>query len=164
MPLLSSSPAWGRAQATALMLSVSRMAYAFVAWGGVHTAKLGTPKQPKFPFYLPSPLPPYSYKGSPANSSVASTPARDGFKHPFPPPSPTHSWHGVGRRARGCPPALEWQRTRASGLSTGREPRCPLPPVGGAQRCDDTSAQVDRPQGMDGSSSIFSSAFSREAS
>lgn len=45
-----------------------------------------TPKLPKFPFYLPSPLP-ASYKGSPANSSVTSTPLRI-FKRPFPPPSP----------------------------------------------------------------------------
>ncbi|XP_073104598.1 calcium/calmodulin-dependent serine/threonine-protein kinase 1 isoform X2 [Elaeis guineensis] len=46
----------------------------------------GTPKQPKFSFYVPSPLP-SSYKGSPANSSVNSTPLRI-FKRPFPPPSP----------------------------------------------------------------------------
>ncbi|KAJ3698120.1 hypothetical protein LUZ61_001825 [Rhynchospora tenuis] len=45
-----------------------------------------TPKLPKFPFYLPSPLP-ASYKGSPANSSVTSTPLRI-LKRPFPPPSP----------------------------------------------------------------------------
>ncbi|XP_039122543.1 LOW QUALITY PROTEIN: CDPK-related kinase 1-like [Dioscorea cayenensis subsp. rotundata] len=46
----------------------------------------GTPKQPKFPFYSPSPLP-SSYKNSPANSSVTSTPLRF-LKRPFPPPSP----------------------------------------------------------------------------
>ncbi|XP_020108493.1 calcium/calmodulin-dependent serine/threonine-protein kinase 1-like isoform X1 [Ananas comosus] len=45
-----------------------------------------TPKQPKFSFYIPSPLP-ASYKSSPANSSVSSTPLRL-FKRPFPPPSP----------------------------------------------------------------------------
>lgn len=45
-----------------------------------------TPKLPKFPFYLPSPLP-ASYKSSPANSSVTSTPLRL-LKRPFPPPSP----------------------------------------------------------------------------
>ncbi|KAF3326121.1 CDPK-related kinase 7-like isoform X2 [Carex littledalei] len=45
-----------------------------------------TPKLPKFPFYLPSPLP-ASFKGSPANSSVTSTPFRI-LKRPFPPPSP----------------------------------------------------------------------------
>ncbi|XP_072984780.1 calcium/calmodulin-dependent serine/threonine-protein kinase 1-like isoform X2 [Typha latifolia] len=45
-----------------------------------------TPKQPKFPFYVPSPLF-GSYKSSPANSSVNSTPLRF-FKRPFPPPSP----------------------------------------------------------------------------
>ncbi|KAJ0978971.1 hypothetical protein J5N97_014445 [Dioscorea zingiberensis] len=48
---------------------------------------LGTPReQPKFPFVSPSPLP-GSYKNSPANSSVSSTPLRF-FKLPFPPPSP----------------------------------------------------------------------------
>ncbi|KAG1327689.1 putative Calcium/calmodulin-dependent serine/threonine-protein kinase 1 [Cocos nucifera] len=46
----------------------------------------GTPKQPKFSFYVPSPLP-SSYKSSPANSSINSTPLRI-FKRPFPPPSP----------------------------------------------------------------------------
>ncbi|XP_008777902.1 calcium/calmodulin-dependent serine/threonine-protein kinase 1-like [Phoenix dactylifera] len=46
----------------------------------------GTPKQPKFSFYVPSPLR-SSYKSSPANSSVNSTPLRI-FKRPFPPPSP----------------------------------------------------------------------------
>ncbi|KAJ0977979.1 hypothetical protein J5N97_013453 [Dioscorea zingiberensis] len=46
----------------------------------------GTPKQPKFPFYSPSPLR-GSYKNSPANSSVSSTPLRF-LKRPFPPPSP----------------------------------------------------------------------------
>ncbi|RWW78636.1 hypothetical protein BHE74_00013135 [Ensete ventricosum] len=45
-----------------------------------------TPKQPKFPFYSPSPLR-SSYKDSPANSSVKSTPLRF-LKRPFPPPSP----------------------------------------------------------------------------
>ena len=46
-----------------------------------------TPKPSKFPFfYSPSPLP-GSYKNSPANSSVSSTPLRI-FKRPFPPPSP----------------------------------------------------------------------------
>ncbi|ONK55057.1 uncharacterized protein A4U43_UnF8020 [Asparagus officinalis] len=45
-----------------------------------------TPKPSKFPFYSPSPLP-SSYKNSPANSSVSSTPLRI-FKRPFPPPSP----------------------------------------------------------------------------
>ncbi|KAK1649836.1 hypothetical protein QYE76_067641 [Lolium multiflorum] len=51
-------------------------------------SKPGTPKQPKFPFYMPSPLPPSSFKGSPAGSSVASTPRRGVFRRPFPPPSP----------------------------------------------------------------------------
>ncbi|KAK1649886.1 hypothetical protein QYE76_067691 [Lolium multiflorum] len=51
-------------------------------------SKPGTPKQPKFPFYMPSPLPPSSFKGSPASSSVASTPRRGVFRRPFPPPSP----------------------------------------------------------------------------
>ncbi|XP_072997120.1 calcium/calmodulin-dependent serine/threonine-protein kinase 1-like [Typha latifolia] len=46
----------------------------------------GTPKLPKFPFYSPSPLP-GSYKSSPANSSLNSSPLRF-FKRPFPPPSP----------------------------------------------------------------------------
>ncbi|XP_038980672.1 CDPK-related kinase 7-like isoform X1 [Phoenix dactylifera] len=46
----------------------------------------GTPKPPKFPFLSPSPLP-SSYKSSPANSSVSSTPLRF-FKRAFPPPSP----------------------------------------------------------------------------
>jgi kinase len=64
-------------------------------------AKPGTPKQPKFPFYLPSPLPPSSYKGSPANSSVASTPARDGFKRPFPPPSPAKHIRALLARRHG---------------------------------------------------------------
>ncbi|CAD5185195.1 unnamed protein product [Musa acuminata subsp. malaccensis] len=45
-----------------------------------------TPQQPKFPFCSPSPLP-GSYKNSPANSSVNSTPLRF-LKRPFPPPSP----------------------------------------------------------------------------
>ncbi|KAL5994767.1 cyclin-dependent serine/threonine protein kinase [Asimina triloba] len=45
----------------------------------------GSGKTP-FPFYSPSPLP-SSYKDSPANSSVTSTPLRF-FKRPFPPPSP----------------------------------------------------------------------------
>ncbi|PKA56221.1 Calcium/calmodulin-dependent serine/threonine-protein kinase 1 [Apostasia shenzhenica] len=45
-----------------------------------------TPNRPKFPFYSPSPLR-SSYKSSPANSSVSSTPLRL-FKRPFPPPSP----------------------------------------------------------------------------
>ncbi|CAD5182490.1 unnamed protein product [Musa acuminata subsp. malaccensis] len=52
----------------------------------VPAAVPGTPKQPKFPFYSPSPLP-SSYKDSPANSSVKSTPLRF-LKRPFPPPSP----------------------------------------------------------------------------
>ncbi|ONM25582.1 CDPK-related kinase 1 [Zea mays] len=65
------------------------------------TAKPGTPKQPKFPFYLPSPLPPSSYKGSPANSSVASTPARGGFKRPFPPPSPAKHIRALLARRHG---------------------------------------------------------------
>jgi hypothetical protein len=64
-------------------------------------AKPGTPKQPKFPFYLPSPLPPSSYKGSPANSSVASTPARGGFKRPFPPPSPAKHIRALLARRHG---------------------------------------------------------------
>uniref|UniRef100_A0A1D1XP92 Calcium/calmodulin-dependent serine/threonine-protein kinase 1 n=1 Tax=Anthurium amnicola TaxID=1678845 RepID=A0A1D1XP92_9ARAE len=45
-----------------------------------------TPKPQKFPFYSPSPLR-NSYKNSPSNSSVSSTPLRI-FKRPFPPPSP----------------------------------------------------------------------------
>lgn len=45
-----------------------------------------TPKQPKFPFYSPSPIW-GSHKNSPANSNVRSTPLRF-FKRPFPPPSP----------------------------------------------------------------------------
>jgi hypothetical protein len=57
-----------------------------------------TPKQPKFSFYLPSPLPPSSYKGSPANSSVASTPAR---KRPFPPPSPAKHIRALLARRHG---------------------------------------------------------------
>ena len=66
-------------------------------------AKPGTPKQPKFPFYMPSPLPPSSYKGSPANSSVASTPARGGFKRsfPFPPPSPAKHIRALLARRHG---------------------------------------------------------------
>ncbi|KAF7007305.1 hypothetical protein CFC21_022252 [Triticum aestivum] len=64
-------------------------------------AKPGTPKQPKFPFYLPSPLPASSYKGSPANSSVASTPARGGFKRPFPPPSPAKHIRALLARRHG---------------------------------------------------------------
>jgi hypothetical protein len=67
----------------------------------VPAAKPGTPKQPKFPFYLPSPLPPSSYKGSPANSSVASTPARGGFKRPFPPPSPAKHIRALLARRHG---------------------------------------------------------------
>ncbi|XP_072975405.1 CDPK-related kinase 1-like [Typha angustifolia] len=46
----------------------------------------GIAKLPKFPFYSPSPLP-GSYKSSPANSSLNSSPLRF-FKRPFPPPSP----------------------------------------------------------------------------
>ncbi|CAN6312640.1 unnamed protein product [Urochloa humidicola] len=57
-----------------------------------------TPKQAKFSFYLPSPLPPSSYKGSPANSSVASTPAR---KRPFPPPSPAKHIRALLARRHG---------------------------------------------------------------
>jgi kinase len=64
-------------------------------------AKPGTPKQLKFPFYLPSPLPPSSYKGSPANSSVASTPARGGFKRPFLPPSPAKHIRSLLARRHG---------------------------------------------------------------
>lgn len=64
-------------------------------------AKPGTPKQPKFPFYLPSPLPASSYKSSPANSSVASTPARGGFKRPFPPPSPAKHIRALLARRHG---------------------------------------------------------------
>ncbi|KAM0900018.1 hypothetical protein ACQ4PT_020919 [Festuca glaucescens] len=64
-------------------------------------AKPGTPKQPKFPFYLPSPLPASSYKGSPANASVASTPARGGFKRPFPPPSPAKHIRALLARRHG---------------------------------------------------------------
>jgi hypothetical protein len=64
-------------------------------------AKPGTPKQHKFPFYLPSPLPASSYKGSPANSSVASTPARGGFKRPFPPPSPAKHIRALLARRHG---------------------------------------------------------------
>ncbi|XP_066392785.1 calcium/calmodulin-dependent serine/threonine-protein kinase 1-like [Miscanthus floridulus] len=60
-----------------------------------------TPKQAKFSFYLPSPLPPSSYKGSPANSSVASTPARGGFKRPFPPPSPAKHIRALLARRHG---------------------------------------------------------------
>ncbi|KAJ1297007.1 hypothetical protein BS78_01G345500 [Paspalum vaginatum] len=60
-----------------------------------------TPKQPKFSFYLPSPLPPSSYKGSPANSSVTSTPARGGFKRPFPPPSPAKHIRALLARRHG---------------------------------------------------------------
>ncbi|KAL6593986.1 hypothetical protein ACP70R_048887 [Stipagrostis hirtigluma subsp. patula] len=60
-----------------------------------------TPKQSKFSFYLPSPLPPSSYKGSPANSSVASTPARGGFKRPFPPPSPAKHIRALLARRHG---------------------------------------------------------------
>lgn len=45
-----------------------------------------TPKPFKIPFYSPSPRR-GSYKNSPANSSVNSTPLRF-FKRPFPPPSP----------------------------------------------------------------------------
>ncbi|CAN6300795.1 unnamed protein product [Urochloa humidicola] len=57
-----------------------------------------TPKPAKFSFYLPSPLPPSSYKGSPANSSVASTPAR---KRPFPPPSPAKHIRALLARRHG---------------------------------------------------------------
>jgi kinase len=64
-------------------------------------AKPRTPKQPKFSFYLPSPLPPSSYKGSPANSSLASTPARGGFKLPFPPPSPAKHIRALLARRHG---------------------------------------------------------------
>ena len=64
-------------------------------------AKPGTPKQPKFPFYMPSPLPPSSYKGSPANSSVATTPARGGFKRVFPPPSPAKHIRALLARRHG---------------------------------------------------------------
>ena len=60
-----------------------------------------TPKQAKFSFYLPSPLPPSSDKGSPANSSVASTPARGGFKRPFPPPSPAKHIRALLARRHG---------------------------------------------------------------
>ncbi|WVZ57049.1 hypothetical protein U9M48_007490 [Paspalum notatum var. saurae] len=60
-----------------------------------------TPKPPKFSFYLPSPLPPSSYKGSPANSSVTSTPARGGFKRPFPPPSPAKHIRALLARRHG---------------------------------------------------------------
>jgi hypothetical protein len=67
----------------------------------VPAAKPSTPKQPKFPFYLPSPLPASSYKGSPANSSVASTPARGGFKRPFPPPSPAKHIRALLARRHG---------------------------------------------------------------
>ncbi|KAL6878346.1 hypothetical protein ACP4OV_012516 [Aristida adscensionis] len=69
--------------------------------GAVTPAKPATPKQPKFSFYLPSPLPPSSYKGSPANSSVASTPARGGFKLPFPPPSPAKHIRALLARRHG---------------------------------------------------------------
>jgi hypothetical protein len=60
-----------------------------------------TPKQLKLSFYLPSPLPPSSYKGSPANSSVASTPARDGFKRPFLSPSPAKHIRALLARRHG---------------------------------------------------------------
>lgn len=54
---------------------------------GAPLPKPNTPKPSKFPFfYSPSPLP-SSYKNSPSNSSVNSTPLRI-FKRPFPPPSP----------------------------------------------------------------------------
>ena len=59
-----------------------------------------TPKQPKFSFYLPSPLPPFSYKGSPANSSVTSTPARK-RPLPFPPPSPAKHIRALLARRHG---------------------------------------------------------------
>jgi hypothetical protein len=72
-----------------------------VAASPAPAAKPGTPKQPKFPFYLPSPLPASSYKGSPANSSVASTPARGGFKRPFPPPSPAKHIRALLARRHG---------------------------------------------------------------
>uniref|UniRef100_A0A0D9VUB8 Protein kinase domain-containing protein n=1 Tax=Leersia perrieri TaxID=77586 RepID=A0A0D9VUB8_9ORYZ len=68
---------------------------------GAAAKQPGTPKQPKFPFYLPSPLPPSSYKGSPANSSVASTPARGGFKRPFTPPSPAKHIRALLARRHG---------------------------------------------------------------
>ena len=64
-------------------------------------AKPGTPKQPKFPFYMPSPLPPSSYKGSPANSSVATTPSRGGFRRAFPPPSPAKHIRALLARRHG---------------------------------------------------------------
>uniref|UniRef100_A0A0D9X228 Protein kinase domain-containing protein n=1 Tax=Leersia perrieri TaxID=77586 RepID=A0A0D9X228_9ORYZ len=65
--------------------------------------KPGTPKQPKFPFYLPSPLPPSSYKSSPAanSSSAATTPGRGGFKRPFPPPSPAKHIRALLARRHG---------------------------------------------------------------
>ncbi|KAL6649995.1 hypothetical protein ACP70R_014219 [Stipagrostis hirtigluma subsp. patula] len=69
--------------------------------GAATPAKPATPKQSKFSFYLPSPLPPSSYKGSPANSSVASTPARGGFKRPFPPPSPAKHIRALLARRHG---------------------------------------------------------------
>jgi len=59
-----------------------------------------TPKQPKFSFYLPSPLPPSSYKGSPAHSSVTSTPARK-RPLPFPPPSPAKHIRALLARRHG---------------------------------------------------------------
>ncbi|ONM57036.1 hypothetical protein ZEAMMB73_Zm00001d021398 [Zea mays] len=60
-----------------------------------------TPKQLKLSLYLPSPLPPSSYKGSLANSSVASTPARGGFKRPFLPPSPAKHIRALLARSHG---------------------------------------------------------------
>ncbi|XP_062211374.1 calcium/calmodulin-dependent serine/threonine-protein kinase 1 [Phragmites australis] len=69
--------------------------------GAASPAKPRTPKQPKFSFYLPSPLPPSSYKGSPANSSVPSTPARGGFRRPFPPPSPAKHIRALLARRHG---------------------------------------------------------------
>ncbi|KAF8728776.1 hypothetical protein HU200_018054 [Digitaria exilis] len=59
-----------------------------------------TPKQTKFSFYLASPLLPSSYKGSPANSSVASTPARK-RSFPFPPPSPAKHIRALLARRHG---------------------------------------------------------------
>jgi hypothetical protein len=78
-----------------------------VAASPAPAAKPGTPKQPKFPFYLPSPLPASSYKGSPANSSVASTPARGGFKRPFPPPSPAKHIRALLARRHGSVKLIE---------------------------------------------------------
>ncbi|KQK21574.1 calcium/calmodulin-dependent serine/threonine-protein kinase 1 isoform X2 [Brachypodium distachyon] len=79
-------------------------------------AKPSTPKQPKFPFYMASPLPPSSYKGSPANSSVASTPARGGFKRPFPPPSPAKHIRALLARRHGS------VKPNAASIPEGSEP------------------------------------------